>query len=435
MLTVTDAALLLNVSKDWLYRHKRELPHARVGKIIRFDSSLLLRHFQATYPIRDGSRLKPKGVTPMGLTRYQRGFVKKMGKKQLVWYGWWRVDVPLAEGGFTRRQIKRRIGAASEFTTKSAAYEELARLMGDLGKPSAEMTFAELHRKWESAVVPTIHKSSADHYQYVLRSYILPVFGRNKIQSIGRYDIETFLAAKAHTYCKSTLHGMRVAVGKVLSWAVACGWLEKNPCSGVKLPQAGKKVIRTILKPEQVVAIAGKLDEPYSTLVLFLAVTGLRIGEAIAIKWADFDGDVLKVSRRVYNRKEGTLKTESSGRDLPIPHALLVRMKVLGESDWIFRSLAGTPINPGNALKRYVQPAVKELGIAIGGWHDFRHTLNTRMRKNGWSAKVRSGVLGHSTIDTTERIYDHADNEDFRAALSEIASEMLPDVTKTVVVN
>ncbi|MGA7625919.1 MAG: site-specific integrase [Candidatus Acidiferrales bacterium] len=197
----------------------------------------------------------------------------------------------------------------------------------------------------------------------------------------------------------------------------------------------GKRVVRTVLKPEQVIAIANKLEEPYSTLVLFLAVTGLRIGEAIAIKWTDFDGDVLNVSRRVYDRKVGSLKTESSGRDLPIPQVLLTRMKALEGGDWVFRSQTSTPVNPGNGLKRYVRPAVKQLGIPIGGWHDFRHTLNTTLRKNGWSAKVRSEVLGHSTIDTTERVYDHADRDDFRAALGEIASELLPVVTNSVSVN
>jgi hypothetical protein len=52
-------------------------------------------------------------------------------------------------------------------------------------------------------------------------------------------------------------------------------WLEKNPCAGVKLPRAGKKVVRTILRPDQINALAAKLQKPYSTLVLFLVVTGL----------------------------------------------------------------------------------------------------------------------------------------------------------------
>jgi integrase len=368
----------------------------------------------------------------MSLRRYQRGCVKKFGSS---WYGWWREDVPQVEGGIKRRQVKKKLGTVTDLPTKSAAYLELAKLMGDCTKPQVDMTFAELHERWRLAVVPTIGLSSANNYQFALRSYILPVFGQTPIDSIGRYDIETFLAEKAKMYCTNTLRGMKVPLSKVLNWAVSCGWLDKNPCSGVRLPKSGKRVVRTVLKPEQVIAIANKVQEPYSTLVLFLAVTGLRIGEAIAIKWTDFDGDVLKVSRRVYDRKVGSLKTESSGRDLPVPQVLLTRMKALGGADWVFRSQASTPVNPGNGLKRYIRPAVKQLGIPIGGWHDFRHTLNTTLRKNGWSAKVRSEVLGHSTIDTTERVYDHADRDDFRAALGEIASELLPVVTFSVPAN
>jgi integrase len=65
---------------------------------------------------------------------------------------------------------------------------------------------------------------------------------------------------------------------------------KKNPCTRVKLPKrtGGRRVTRTVLTSEQVSAIVGKLKEPYATLVLFLAASGLRIGEALAIKWTDF---------------------------------------------------------------------------------------------------------------------------------------------------
>jgi len=128
---------------------------------------------------------------------------------------------------------------------------------------------------------------------------------------------------------------------------MACGWLERNPCSGVKLPHAGKRIVRTVLKPEQVIAIARRLHEPYATLVLFLAVTGLRIGEAIGVRWEDFDGDVLHVCRRIYEGQADTTKTECSNRLLPLPEPLIARMRSLGNSGWVFQSRQGTPLNPG----------------------------------------------------------------------------------------
>jgi hypothetical protein len=47
-------------------------------------------------------------------------------------------------------------------------------------------------------------------------------------------------------------------------------------------------------------------------------------------------------------------------------------MKLLGEGEWVFRSRSGTPVDPKNAANRYLRPVVKELGIKLGGWHDFR---------------------------------------------------------------
>jgi integrase len=76
-------------------------------------------------------------------------------------------------------------------------------------------------------------------------------------------------------------------------------------------------------------------------------------------------------------------------------------------------------------LKRYVRPALRLLGIKIGGWHDFRDTLGTTLRKHGWSANVRADILGHSSLQVTDGVYDHSDQADFREALGTIASELL----------
>jgi excisionase family DNA binding protein len=430
-LCIREAAVLLGVSESWVRRHTMELPAVRLGRLVRFDSALLLRRFQCTKS--PGNRLKPEGTSSMnlGLRRYQRGHVYKTGKKLKVWYGMWREDVRTPEGRIVRRQHNVRLGALSELPTKAAAQEALARRMGDCGRITTELKFSELVERWRATIVPTIKRTTATYYQNILRAHIVPAFGEKQISAITRYDVESFLAERASMYCRNTLRGMRVSLGRVLTWAVQCGWLEKNPCSGVKLPHAGIRIERTILTPAQVTDIAKKLDEPYATLVLFLAITGLRIGEAVGIKRSDFDGDVLRVRRRIYEGKADTTKTKKSARDLPIPDALRSRLFSISGREWIFESGNGTPVNPGNALKRYVRPAVRSLGIKIGGWHDFRHTLATMLRKHGWSAKVRADILGHSSLQVTDGVYDHADQGDFRDALGPIASEMLRDVTKS----
>lgn len=298
-------------------------------------------------------------------------------------------------------------------------------------KPSVEMTFSELVGRSEQAVVPTLKVTTANYCQKLLRAHITPAFGQQQISAIGRYEVEVFLAEQAKKYARNSLRGMRVSLGRVLSWAVACKWLESNPCAGVKLPRAGKRVVRTVLKPEQVIGIARRLQEPYATLVLFLAVTGLRIGEAIGIKWSDFDGDVLHVCRTIYEGKPDTTKTDGSDRSLPIPALLLERIRSLGGKEWVFRSRENTPVNPGNALKRYIRPVARELGISLGGWHDFRHTLTTGLLRSGVSAKVVSEILGHSDVQITLDVYDHPEIENFREPLEFVANQLLRDVTNS----
>jgi integrase len=132
----------------------------------------------------------------------------------------------------------------------------------------------------------------------------------------------------------------------------------------------------------EVTALASKLGEPYSTLILFLAVTGLRVSEAVGVKAADFDGNVLRLRYRFYQGNNGgdygELKTKKSARNLPLPAWLADRVKSLVDGEgFCFRSQAGMPVNQKNALRRYVHPACKELGFRIGGWHDLRHTVTT----------------------------------------------------------
>jgi excisionase family DNA binding protein len=421
LLTVREAACLLNVSQSWIRRHIHELPVVRLGRAVRLDSALLLRQTQGKLAV--GNRLKTG--EKMSLRRYQRGYLYKTGKRRKVWYGMWREDVQGSDAKLSRRQRNVRIGTVAEFPTRAAALEELARRMCSSKKLSIEMTLSELFDRWQKAVVPTIKESTAAYYQKILQAHIVPIFGKREISSIGRYDVETFLAERSKVYSRNTLRGMRVSLGRLFTWAVACEWLEKNPCAKVKLPQAGKRVVRTILKPSEVTAIAERLAEPYSTLVLFLAVTGLRIGEAIGIKWTDFEGDVLHISRRIYEGKSDTTKTKGSDRSLPIPKQLLERMRLLGGNDWVFRSREGTPVNPGNALKRYIRPVVRGLGISLGGWHDFRHTLTTGLLRTGVSPKVVSNILGHSDVQITLDIYDHPDIDSFRVPLDEVANQLL----------
>jgi integrase len=308
----------------------------------------------------------------------------------------------------------------------------MAELIGDSNPTATDMAFRELVDRWEKAVGPTYKSSTLNHYVNALRAYVLPVFGDHKIALINRENIQAFLADRAQRYSESALRSMRVTLGLTLGWATDCGWLEKNPCRRIKLPKVagGRRVVRTVLTPEQVGSIAAKLEEPYASLVLFLYATGVRIGEAIAIKWSVISGNVISIQRRIYGGDVDNVKSIRSVRHLPLDDKLLARLRALGEGhEWVFRSRAGTPLNPGNVLKRYVRPVAESLDVVIGGWHDFRHTLSTTLRRSGVHPKVVSDILGHKRVNLAMDVYDRTDVQDFVAPLSAV-TQRLEIVTK-----
>src|SRR5215831_19312866 len=277
LLDVRAVAALLNVSETWVRRHLSTLPVVRLGRLVRFDPLLLHRQFQGRKTA--GNRLSPERTVPMGYRRYQRGSVYKYPKRPKkgqtqVWVGMWREDV---DG--TRRQRKKTLGTVAELPNRSDAVERLANYMKQ--KPTTRLTFAELVEKWKLTVVPTLKDSTAANYQYNLERYLVPAFGKHEISALTRFDVETFLVGKSKAYSRNTLRGMRAALQGVLTWAVEHEWIPKNVCTGVKLPNARKQAPRPNITAEQVSSLVARVPEPIATLILFIAVTGVRVGEAV----------------------------------------------------------------------------------------------------------------------------------------------------------
>jgi integrase len=433
LLSVAEAAGLLNVSECWVRRHKSELPLVRIGGLIRFDTRLISEKLKSTMP--RGNSLKSERATM--LNRYQRGYVFQRGKRgNRVWYGKFRQDVRTPEG-IQRRQRLVRLGSLAELPTKNAARDELAKLMSiqEKGPLVMDIDFTQLAKRWQAAEGPTMKASTRERYVHTLNGYLVPAFGRRKIADISREDIQRYLADKAKDYSMSILRSMRVAFSVTLGWAVANNWLPSNPCSKIRVPKVtgGRRVVRTALSEDQVKQIMGKLAEPYATLVLLLATSGLRISEAIGLQRSDIEGNTIKVQRRVYHDDVDAPKSPKSRRTLPLHSYVIERLKSLksGPSQWLFQSRNGTPLNAGNVLKRFIHPAARECGFQISGWHDFRHTATTNMRKAGVAPKVVSDILGHERVNLAMDVYDRTDSSDIERALGVIAAGLVSSGIKS----
>ena len=81
-----------------------------------------------------------------------------------------------------------------------------------------------------------------------------------------------------------------------------------------------------------------------------------------------------------------------------------------------------------NARRRYLHPAAQAVGVKIGGWHDFRHTLVRKMRRGGVHPVVVSAVVGHKSVELAPEVYDRATQSEIRDALGLVGKQLLPNV-------
>ena len=195
-----------------------------------------------------------------------------------------RTDLPNIEARIVREVDADRFRKITNSTLEGLAKRELnlGAIVGKSAEARERRLIPEVIEDFFTAAGP-ISGVNARPVTKDSHVYVLPVFANRKIATINREMVQKFLAEKAKNYSRSSLRSMRVTIGLTLKWAAACGWIDKNPCTGVRLPveTGGRKVNRTVLSAEQINSIAENLEEPYATFILFLAVTGLRISEAM----------------------------------------------------------------------------------------------------------------------------------------------------------
>ena len=116
---------------------------------------------------------------------------------------------------------------------------------------------------------------------------------------------------------------------------------------------------------------------------------------------------------------------------LPVREAFQAQRSVLAGTDQeilVFTCRNGAPLNPKNLLRRVLQPAGRELGLPLVGWHSFRHTHATLLGEVGESLRTAQAILGHSDLKTTLNVYTHAIPESQKRAVEKVAGLLFPNV-------
>jgi len=354
----------------------------------------------------------------------------------------WREDVANPAGTIERIQHAETIGFVTQIK-KQQALEILQARVSSVSqqqlRPQVAMTFFEFVRaEWKPNAALALKKSSMRIYSYQLEKYILPAVGEMPVRALGIAQIEACLSKlKQKGHATSTLRSVRATFATVLRSAVKRGYLDRNPAHGIVLREGDLKKQRRFYSADQVRMLLKVLTEPCASVVAVAVLTGLRIGEILALRWKRIDlrHATLEVAENYSMGDFVSPKTKSSWRVIPISSALRRvledqrgRVNPANPEELVFQTPQGTPLNDKNLYSRGLAPACDQIGQPRVSWHSFRHTHQTLLHDNGASLKTSQAQLGHSDLETTLNLYTHTVPDSQRQAVERVGGVLFSDV-------
>lgn len=333
--------------------------------------------------------------------------------------------------------------------TRQEAEIEEARLKGEFGtiqsSGGTDPTVSEYMERWLSDYIrPFSAPSTTSLYEMFIRNRINPELGKLKLKNLNASHIQRMYKKMAverkdgqrKPVSAGTINGLNRVLKSALSQAVREGLIRDNPCIMAR-PPAIERFEPTIIDNTQLrnfLEAAKKSD--YHALIETALMTGLRLGELLALTWDDIDlrDGIITVNKALKGSGRAAYidqpKTRSGYRTIMLPKHTVETLKAHRESQEehigkagaaytnkgiVFATKTGSYANGHNITKRTIKSICENAGLPPMRFHDLRHTHGSLLAANSLSARAISDRLGHSDPSFTMRTYTH------KTSLSQIA--------------
>lgn len=393
--------------------------------------------------------LMSQGDQDMARRRGQRkGYLYRRGPS---WFIQFREDLDeLDENGKPKRRVvtKYVAGAGKGGVTRKQAeriawVDYLSKVDQLTTLPKSIDTIRDfVKERFEPDVVWACKPGGKIHYKGMLKNHVLPALGNIRLRDVHPQHVQNLVRAKLEKGLSvQTVRHIRNTVSAIFRHAKRQhAYAGDLPTEGVRLPEMHTEE-RRALTWEQVKLVASHINRPdLEALVIVLALTGLRIGEALGLRWRRINlegqpallgnellpGYTLAVRESYTLGSYGTLKSRSSRRNIPLSSEVwyqLSRLKLAAKftapDDPVFAGANGKPLDRHNVSNRWLKVAAKAAGVPWVSFHSFRHTSATLSDHAGLSVAERQRILGHASPGMTLE-YTHADMELVRERMEQI---------------
>ena len=308
-----------------------------------------------------------------------------------------------------------------------------ARQRANAAKADASRGVDPLAEQQKRASIPTFSEFSAEYLEHAksskrswrddeirLNLHLLPAFGRMQLSDITTRHVQQTHNKLRGSLSAATCNRYLSLLHRMFSLACQWGYLERNPAKVVKKYREDNQRHRYLSADELrrfLAALEGHTNRVVSGLFRFLLSTGLRKGEAMALRWQDVDmeREMIFINKSKTKRRMVVINAVAKG--------VIQDMEALRRNGhpYVFPGRGpGSPVCNPNKAFRAILKAAKIDDCRI---HDLRHSFASCVINGGATLYTVQALLGHSSPQMTAR-YAHLTSETIREAAESVASQI-----------
>ena len=365
--------------------------------------------------------------------RYQQGAIRRV--KRAKGFAW-EFRYYVVESGERVRKVQTFDSAI--YKTEKSVRQHLEGFIVKLNEKteyarSAGVTFNALLDRYIEEEMPARH-STKGSYTSIINKRLRPQWGTSLISEIRPADLHAWFQSLA--LAPVTKGHLRSLMHKLFDLATLWEYLpleRRNPIEIVKIKNVTMRSKESVvLSPDQFRDVVKRLPENVNMIAVTMGCLGLRVSEALGLKWSDIDWELQTVTirRSAYRGAIDETKTTSSKAKLPL-HPVLAELLVVwrtkGDSEWVFANPStDMPYQSPSMQQRWIRPAGEAIGIQGLGFHSLRHSYRSWLDSAGIAPGVTKDLMRHSAISTTFNVYGRALSLEKREANSKVVEMLFP---------
>lgn len=367
------------------------------------------------------------------------------------------------EGRITINNIRKSFYGRTKTEVKQKAKEYLYKIENGFKEPQ-KISLNDYIEYWlKNYKLNKIEPTSYSRLYSVYIHQIKDTIGKKKIGDVTTKDIQELIDNRANPISNNTKALAMSGLKKILQLLRSCFNIAikeeivfKNPCDNIILPKESciqKETKKQFsLNDEEILKFRDAALSKYTTtheycsrdgfILLFIMNLGLRVGEALALEWDDFDfiNKIVYINKtiqsnimnyetgKIYTLTKKSTKTHAGVRILHLNDNVLDYLRELKEYDirhnilskYLCCTHVGT-INTARNLQRSLDRILKKANIDKKvTLHTLRHTFGSVLLRNGVNIEVVSKLMGHANINITYNKYIHAVKEEEAKAMKMI---------------